>query len=190
MREFSFKLLRRNITMKYFTVLLALCAFASPLAAFEFNQSNSELKFTGSYDGEPVNGVFKKFSGKVNFTSKDLSAPQFDVSIDVASLDSEYAERDEMLKSAEWFDTARFPTATFKTEACKLTNKTCLGSLRIRDKTTPTTVSIVIAADGKSVTGSATIKRQDFGIGSGEWEDAGVIGQDVAIAFTVRSLAD
>jgi polyisoprenoid-binding protein YceI len=169
-------------------VLGLILASSTHLMAFEFNQSNSEVKFTGTYDGEPIEGFFKSFSGKVNFTTKDFTAPAFDVSIQIASLDSQYPDRDDMLKSAEWFDTAKFPTATFKSGPCELTNKSCAGSLTIRDKTVPTVISLNVAADGKSITGSANLKRSAFGIGSGEWEEAGIIGQDVGVAFTVRAL--
>jgi polyisoprenoid-binding protein YceI len=171
------------------TCMLALSVVLSTsLAAFEFNQSNSELKFTGTYDGEPINGVFKTFSGKVDFTTADFTAPQFDVRIQINSLDSQYPERDDMLKSAEWFDSAKYPTAAFKSGPCKLTKKTCAGSLTIRDKTVPTTITLTVAADGKSMTGSASLKRSAFGIGTGEWEEAGVIGQEVGVAFTIKAL--
>jgi polyisoprenoid-binding protein YceI len=86
---------------------------AANAATFRFDAGNSELGFTGDYGGEAVPGVFRKFSGTAEFDLARPLATRFRTEIEVSSLDTDYAERDDTLRTPEFFDTAAHPQAVW-----------------------------------------------------------------------------
>ncbi len=150
---------------------------------FRFDAGNSRLEFIGSYEDAPVEGLFKAFSGTVEIQSLAKPTISFNVEVDVASLDSEYADRDEVLRSSEWFNTKQFAKARFISGVCPLLATTCTGQLEIKGKKQQVALKISYQAKTSTVTGSASLNRRDFGVGSGEWDEAGVIGTNVEIRF-------
>jgi len=58
-------------------------------------------------------GSFQKFDGQFSFDDAHPENNKVSVSIDVASLDTNHAERNKHLRSADFFDVDTFPTATF-----------------------------------------------------------------------------
>ncbi len=168
------------------TLLLATTADA---ATFQFDASNSELAFTGDYGGEAVPGVFRKFSGKADFDLAQPLATRFDTEIDVASLDTDYAERDDTLRGAEFFDVEAHPKARWQsTGDCTAAGPrlSCPGTLTLKGATHPVTLEIAPAADGKSIDGKAALSRDQFAIGSGEWADPETIANAVEIRFKLQ----
>src|SRR5580698_2685851 len=61
-----------------------------------------------------VKGEFDKVSGTVEFDPANPTASTVEVSIDVASISTRETDRDNHLKSADFFDVAKFPTIDFK----------------------------------------------------------------------------
>jgi polyisoprenoid-binding protein YceI len=168
---------------------LTLATALSSATPFRFDASNSSLEFIGSYEDAPVEGSFKKFSGTVDIQSLAKATISFNVEIDVASLDSQYPDRDEVLRSSDWFDSKQFAKARFVSGACPLTATTCAGQLEIKGKKKQVLLKINYLAKTSTVTGSAVLNRRDFGIGSGEWDEAGVIGSKVDIRFRLKLAA-
>ncbi len=173
--------------------LLSLALFSAHAFALEFafDQTASQLTFTGSYDGEPIEGKFEKFSGtlKLDFTNPKDAA--FDVSIGVASLNTDYQDRDDTLKGDAWFDTAKYPTARFVSSAACTTTAaalSCPGIFTLHGVSKVLALVIQIDAKMQSVLGSAAINRRDFGVGSGEWDESGVIGDSVKVEFRLGGL--
>ncbi len=171
---------------------LLLGSAAAQAASFSFDASNSTLGFTGNYGGEDVVGGFKRFSGTAQF---DLSAPlatRFKTEIDVASLDSDYADRDETLRGAEFFDTGAHPKAVYESTGdcvAAAAKFTCPGNLTLRGVTKPVALTIAPTADGSHIEGTATLDRSQFGVGSGEWADPETIANVIAIRFNLKLAA-
>ena len=169
-------------------VLLTAHAFA---ADFVFDQNASQLTFTGTYDGEPIEGKFEKFSGKLKLDFGRAKNAAFDVTISVASLNTDYQDRDDTLKSDAWFDAAKFPTARFvSSSACTATAAalSCPGMFTLHGVTKPLALAIKIDAKTQTLVGTAAINRHNFGIGSGEWDDSGLIGDTVKVEFRLGGL--
>lgn len=179
---------------KLTTILIAPLALftAHAFAAdFVFDHNASQLTFTGSYDGEPIAGKFEKFSGtlKVDFTQAKNAT--FDVTIAVASLNTDYQDRDDTLKSDAWFDAAKFPTARFVSSGvctAAAAALSCPGTFTLHGVSKPIALAIQIDAKTQSLIGSAAINRRDFGVGSGEWDESGVIGDAVKVEFRLGGL--
>lgn len=169
-------------------LFLAAHAFATD---FAFDQSASQLTFTGSYDGEPIDGKFEKFSGtlKLDFTNPKDAA--FDVTIAVASLNTDYQDRDDTLRGDAWFDVAKFPSARFVSSgSCAITASklNCPGTFTLHGVSKTLGLAIEVDAKTQTLLGSAAINRHDFGVGSGEWDESGVIGDTVKVEFRLGGL--
>ncbi len=180
--------------MKMFALALLIYTAAAAGAEFRFDQTSSQLTFKGSYDGEPIDGKFEKFTGSVQLDFANPNDARFDVSIAINSLNSDYAERDDTLRSDAWFDAEKFPNARFvSSAACATVNSkidgirlSCPGNMTIHGKNKVVALALVIDPITQSVIGDASINRRDFGIGSGEWDEAGIIGDTVAVQFRLN----
>ncbi|MFT9360268.1 YceI family protein [Acetobacter okinawensis] len=121
-------------------------------------------------------GAFSNASGTLELNAKAPSASKLSVTIPVASVQTTSAKLTDELKSAQWFDAAKFPDATFVSTSVKLAgqnNATVNGNLTLHGVTKPVTLSVhfigagVNPMDKKYTTGfeaTGTLNRSDFGI--------------------------
>ncbi|HVV96554.1 MAG TPA: YceI family protein [Rhodanobacteraceae bacterium] len=154
-----------------------------PLTAFardwQVDAAKSTLTFKGTYQSESFDGNFRKFAATITYDAVDLSKSKFDVTVDLASVDTGSGERDETLATADFFDTAKTPKAHFVTESfAKAADGSveAKGSLTIRNATKPVTLKVKFAESGNAATldVDTTLKRADFGLGNGsDWADVG-----------------
>jgi polyisoprenoid-binding protein YceI len=82
-----------------------------------------------------VKGTFGKVNGVIRIDEKDMSLSAVEVTIEIDSINTGVAKRDEHLKSNEFFDAARFPTMTFVSRKVTQSGKgqmKILGDLTIR----------------------------------------------------------
>lgn len=168
--------------------LLIAIALLLPMSAlardWQVDAAKSSLTFKGSYQGEAFDGKFKKFDATIAYDAADLAKSKFDVSVELASTDTGSSERDDTLKTPDFFDTDKFPNAHFVTESFAKTadgGVEAKGTLTIRDQTKPVMLKVKFAENGNLATldVASTLKRADFGLGNGkDWAD---IGADVSV---------
>lgn len=173
----------------FLSLVLGLSAAGASATEFRFDASNSRLEFIGDYGGEAVPGVFKQFSGTASFDLAHPLATRFSTEIDVASLDTEYGERDDTLRASDFFDAEQYPKATWvSTGDCVALDASlqCPGTLTLRGATHPVPLTISPNADGSVLEGKATLDRSQFGVGGGDWADPETIAHAVAIRFTLK----
>lgn len=170
---------------------LALPVFAVP--AWKIEPAASKITFIATQNGAPVIGEFKSFSGNIVFDRADLASSAVMIKIDMASVSASYNQIVDTLKSVDWFDTAAFPSAVFKTNHFTKVgdNKyTADGTLTIREKTAPITLTFTLEkytdADAL-VKGSATLKRTALGVGRGDWAKTDSIKDDVQVDFVLAA---
>ena len=149
-----------------------------------------------------VKGDFGTFKGSVDINDTDLTRSKVEVIIETASIDTGVAKRDEHLRSAEFFDVARFPTMTFvssKVEKSGPDKLKVTGNLTLRG----VTKEVVLDVEGptrsykdpwgnvkRGASATTKINRKDFGL---TWnkviESGGVaVGEEVAIALEIELL--
>jgi polyisoprenoid-binding protein YceI len=161
--------------------LLPLCAFARD---WNVDMAKSGLGFDGTYQGGAFAGKFGKFSAQIAYDETDLDHAKFDVTVQLASVDTGSGERDQTLATPDFFDTAKFPQAHFVTSAFNRGadgGVIAQGTLTIRDRSKPVALKVKFAATGGATTldVSTTLNRTDFGLGtSGDWAD---ISQDINV---------
>jgi polyisoprenoid-binding protein YceI len=149
-------------------------------------QSGSTLGFSASYQGETFQGRFGKFTPQIRFDPAKLTDSRFDVRIALASASTSNDERDEMLKGEDFFNSAKLPEARYSASVFRAlggNRYTADGTLNLRGVSRPVTLSFTWTPGAKPVlNGEATLKRLDFGVGSGDWTDTGLIPNEVKVS--------
>jgi len=160
------------------TAAAALFAAAPARAAdYTIDPSHTHVLFLVDHLGfSKMIGLFKDTSGSFSFDPANVGASKLKVSIKTASLETQFAPRDNDLKGADWFNTTEFPDMTFVgTGFAKTGDKTgtISGDLTLLGTTKPLTLNVtfnkagVRASDKKEAAGfsaTATLKRSDFGL--------------------------
>ena len=137
--------------------------------------------------------------GKLVYDADDVSKSSVEVTIPVTAIDTFVPKLDEHLKSADFFDAGKFPTATFKSTsvAAAGTNKlTVTGDLTVKGITKPVTLDVTLNGAGEhpmakkqaiGFSATGTLKRTDFGVGA----YAPNVSDDVQLRITTEgTLAD
>lgn len=168
--------------------LLAAPAPAFAQAAAKLLPAQSEVSFSVKQMGVPVDGKFTRFDAQVQLEPKKPEAGKVSFSIDIASATMGNAESDAELPKAEWFGTAKFPKATFQSNAVKAAGPgkfEVAGKLTIKGNARDIVVPVALTqAGGNSIaTGAFTIKRIEFKIGEGEWTDTSMVANEVQVKF-------
>lgn len=148
-----------------------------------------------------VKGRFGSFKGQITGDPADWTSAKVEVSVDVASIDTRTEDRDNHLRSADFFDVARFPEMRFVSREIKKTGEgkyAVEGDLTIRDVTCPVTLDVTFEGSGKDPWGgervafSATgrINRKDFGLTWNAPLEAGgvLVGEEVDIVIEVEAV--
>lgn len=163
---------------------------AEPLADWAV-APGGRLGFTARWNGEAVEGRFDRWRADIRFSPDQLAASRIKVKVDLASADTGDGQRDDSLKSSDFFDAAAHPSATFTVRDIRHLDGDryeARGTLDLRGASRPTTLRFTLRIEGDRarVNGSARIDRTAFGVGQGEWAatDAIAAGVDVAFAFT------
>jgi polyisoprenoid-binding protein YceI len=179
-------MMRRNT----FVFAIASALAAAPAFAADYTQAaGSTLAFAGKYQGEVFTGKFPGFSTKLSFDPKRLATSKLDVSIPLATATTGNADYDGELHGNAFFDSAKFPQARYtatRFRALGGNRYAADGTLTLHGVRKPVTLEFTWAAGAKPVlTGKATVKRLDFGVGDGDWADTALIPDAIAISTKV-----
>lgn len=114
--------------MKKLTLILAavitLTAFTTGITKWVNDDPHSQLGFTVTHLGiADVSGTFNDFDVTVVSSKDDFSDAVFELTARTASIDTRVEARNNHLKSADFFDAAKFPTLTFKSTKIRQTSK-------------------------------------------------------------------
>ena len=139
---------------------------AAGAKAYAITAENSKVEFTGSKVTGKHDGGFKQIQGEVHTTGDTVAHAK--VTIDTTSI---YSDNDRLtghLKSPDFFDVQKFPTAVFETTSISGTgdNATVKGNLTLHGVTKEISFPAKIEVNDDAVTVKAdfSINRQDFGI--------------------------
>lgn len=144
-----------------------------------------------------VTGYFRKFEGTAESASEDFNGASVTFSLDVNSIDTNQSDRDQHLKSADFFDTASFPSIAF---AGKLVNQggeyQLQGDLTLKGITQQVTLDVTYGgtvADpyGQTKAGfeiEGKLNRKDFGLTWSAITEAGsvVVSDQVRLQLSVQ----
>jgi len=178
---------------RFTAVALFACLCVTSVAhAAEYNRVNttaSQISFTYSQMGSLMYGTFGKFDATLQFDSDNLAGAHTTLHIDLTSIDAGSTDANTELVKPAWFDTQRFPVAVF--ESSRFTRVTgnhylIAGQLTLKGITREVEVPVELKPDSSIgiFDGELVLKRDQFGLGAGEWTDT-VVSNDIAIRFKV-----
>jgi len=149
-----------------------------------------------------VKGNFDKHTGVVEINDKDITKSKVEVSIDTNSINTNVQKRDEHLRSADFFDVAKYPAMTFVSNKVAKAGKDKLkvtGDLTLHG----ITKQVVLDVEGptkeskdpwgnirKGATATTKINRKDFGlIWNKALETGGVaVGEEIIITLEIEMI--
>jgi polyisoprenoid-binding protein YceI len=108
--------------MKTFVIVSGLAmaaAWSGAACAQQVQAAGSEIAFTSKQMGVPVDGKFRQFTAQVAFDPKKPEAAQIAFTIDLASVSLGATEVEAEVVKPDWFDTKKFPQASFQSTAVK-----------------------------------------------------------------------
>ena len=168
-------------------VLLAASAWL-PAAAEECYRADAQsgsVSFEVSQAGAPFHGKFGRFGGEVCLV--DGRAMRLDVWLDPATVDAGLPEIDAALKDKDFFAVDRYPRIVYTSNSVEARGSTQVahGTLEIKGKHHDLDVPFRLQGEGTNsiVSGTLTLNRLAYGIGSGEWSNTQWLGGEVKVAF-------
>lgn len=176
--------------MKLFTaVLLSLAALSTQAAPRAVDTARSDISFSVKQMGVAVDGRFARFDAQVNFDPARPETSSAALTVDIASIDAGSEEADSTAAERAWLDKAGFPKATFKSTSVRAVGPgkyEAKGLLTIKGKPREITVPFTAADQASGATllsGKFSIRRTDFGIGGGEWNEGDLVANEVPVKF-------
>ncbi len=180
-----------------FAALLAIGLAAPSRAAVEtykIDPVHSSVGFTIRHFFSNVPGMFTKFSGTITVDRDNLQNSKVEAVIDVPSIDTRIAMRDNDLRSPNYFDAATFPTITFTSKSWKKTGDDTFdvtGDLTIHGVTKEVVLKTKSLGFGPGMKGAmisgweatTTLNRNDFGI----THFPKVLGDEVPVTINIEA---
>ncbi|WP_285767836.1 YceI family protein [Peribacillus sp. SI8-4] len=147
-----------------------------------------------------VKGSFNIFSANISANPTDLTTAEIDFNVDVASIDTRNADRDNHLRSADFFHVEKNPTLTFKSTKIVKTDDDeydVTGNVTLNGITQEETFAITFEGQGKDpwgnekagFSGKGKVKRSDYGLTyNAALETGGVlIGDQITLTLDIEA---
>lgn len=165
--------------MKKAIILLLLTAFSTSVFAqtqWKVDPYHSSINFNISHSGiSIVNGKFLEYTGNLTTEGEALNNANFDFNVKVNSVNTSVEDRDNHLRSTDFFDVEKFPNMTFKSTKIEATAKPneykLYGKLTIKDVTKDVIFDVHYGGTVKNDKGEklglkaqTTINRFDYNI--------------------------
>jgi polyisoprenoid-binding protein YceI len=173
---------------------------ASAADSYVIDKVHSTVGFKIRHFFSKVTGRFTDFAGTLQLDEKNPEESSVEVTIQAASIDTDNDQRDEHLRSKDFFDVEKFPTLSFKSTSVKRTGENTAdvaGSLTIHGVTKEAVLKVEFLGKGSGMKGSivsgwngtTALKRSDYGL---TWnnvvEGKQVVGDDVQIELHIEAV--
>lgn len=144
--------------------------------SWQIDPAHSSIAFVGRHMMiAKVRGEFETFGGTIDFNEQNPTNSTVDVKIDAASVSTGEAQRDNHLRSPDFFDVEKYPALRFKSKRIEQTSDDggrLIGDLTIRDVSNEVVLNVEYAGQSKSPWGATvagfsatgTINRKDWGL--------------------------
>jgi polyisoprenoid-binding protein YceI len=171
--------------------------------SFRIDQAHSEVTFRVRHLLTRVRGRFSDFEGSVAFDISRPEASSVTLTIQAASIDTNQADRDQHLRSADFFDVDVFPTLTFVSTdvtADGADRYRVSGALTIHGVSRSVELLVVFLGVARDAWGherlafeaETTINRKDYGLTWNAALETGgfLVGDEVTISVAVQAVAE
>jgi polyisoprenoid-binding protein YceI len=171
---------------------------AGPVVAetcFVGGDGSGTLEFRGAVEGTGFTGSFGDFDVRYCMPEGQPADGSIDVTVALASADSNNRDRDEALLGPEFFAVEQFPESTWTSTSIRADGEGYVadGELALRDITAPQSITFSLSPDGDALVaegrftmgGATEIDRSRFDVGIGEFEDPEFVRTRVDVSFEV-----
>lgn len=174
------------------TALVCAAITATAMATdWNVDYESSRLGFVATYDGVGFETRFERFNSQIRFDPRQLAQGMIDVAVDVTSINSNSADRDEGMLGSEWFNAEKHPEARFVSTSFR---QTAPGTFEVTGRLTikEITHSIVVpyvwteVDNDARLKGKTKLRRTDYRIGIGAWQTDPIIGFEVEVIVDLR----
>ena len=151
----------------------------------------TEVTFQATSRLMNADGRFHRVAGDIAVDPADLATARITLSIETASIDTGIGMRDNHLRSEDFFDTRKFPMATFESTRVEATGTRAVVHGRFtlhgvaRDIAVP--VDVTLSDVALVAVGDVVVNRRDYGMTY--QSSLNPIGNEVRVRFTVRARA-
>lgn len=176
------------------TSFFLLIGFTQASAAnYKIDTMHGYVEFKVSHMGfSIIGGRFNKFEGTFSWDKDNPSASSVEVTIDTTSIDTNHAQRDTHISSADILNVMKFPSASFKSTKYEgdASSGKMIGDFTLNGVTKQITINVTAIGEGKDFqqvyragfTGETTLKAADFGYTSP------MIPQTIEIALSIEGI--
>uniref|UniRef100_A0A831ZXF0 Polyisoprenoid-binding protein n=1 Tax=Desulfacinum infernum TaxID=35837 RepID=A0A831ZXF0_9BACT len=165
-----------------------------------FDPAHTSVTFTIQHILAKVVGTFDDIQGKVVFDPAHPEKGSLEVSIPVGSINTRVAQRDDHLRSPDFFDAAKYPVMTFVSREIRPGQEPgrfiARGVLTIKNVSRPLDLPFAFLGirpdpfdPKREIAGfeaHVSLDRLEFGVGNGEFFRKGLIGKDVDVSIYVE----
>ena len=174
--------------MKKLLCLCLLCSFnVHAEECLAIDSEKTRIVFEVEQAGTPFEGSFKRSGGEACLENGAIT--RIDAWFDPASADTGLPELDVALAGEQFFATKEFPRASFRSDRIERTAEGFIahGSLTMKGTSKPFELPFVLeqSGDGYHASGEASVRRLEFGIGTGEWSDTAWLADEVKARFSI-----
>src|SRR5262245_48693413 len=191
-----------------FLLIVSACALWAASAApafaadtYTIDKNHSDVSFTIRHFASKVHGRFSDFAGAIQVDPAKPEASSVNFTIKAASIDTNNADRDNHLRTADFFDAAKYPEITFKSSKITSTGKDqydVTGTLTMRGVSKDITIAVAYLGSAKDPGGndrasfelSNKLNRKDFGINWNKALDSGgfMLSDDVEVTISLETV--
>ncbi|MFN0049078.1 MAG: YceI family protein [Cytophagales bacterium] len=188
----------KKMTVFASAILVAAASFAQ---TWSLDKTHAKLGFGVSHlMVSETEGNFKTFEAKITSSKADFTDAVIDLTADVNSINTDVVDRDNHLKSPDFFDAAKFPTITFKSKSfvkADAKNYKLTGDLTMHGVTKPVVLDVIFNGTAihpynkKTVAGfkvKGMLKRADFALSPNT--PGAVVGDDIALTANMEFFKD
>jgi polyisoprenoid-binding protein YceI len=171
--------------------------------AYTIDKAHSEVTFQVRHLLTKVRGRFSDFSGSVRFDEARPDHSSVSLTVDAVTIDTNNSDRDQHLRSDDFFAVDRYPTITFRSSKIVRTHDDrydVSGTLTIRGVAREITLPVTFLGAASDPWGNAragfetevTINRKDFGLTWNAALETGgfLLGDDVRISLSIQAIAE
>jgi polyisoprenoid-binding protein YceI len=175
-------------------------ATATALKTYAIDAAHSEATFQVRHLITKVRGRFAEFDGAITFAPDAPADSSVTFTIQTRSIDTSQAQRDEHLRSADFFDVEKFPVLTFKSTSVAARGDDAFdvtGELTIRDVTRTIVLPVAYLGAAKDPWGKdkvafeaeITLNRKDYGLNWNAALETGgfLVGDDVKVSLSIQA---
>jgi polyisoprenoid-binding protein YceI len=189
---------KRFLKILPLALLLPALAAAQPVV-YKIDPNHSSVGFSIRHFVSNVPGRFDDFHGVIKYDRQNPAASSVEFTVQAASIDTNNNDRDDHLRSKDFFDVQNFPTLTFTSTQVAAKDANTLevtGNLTLHGVTRPITIPVDVLGTMKGPRGekagfetSFTLNRKEYGIVWNRVFDAGttLLGDDVKVSIAIEA---